>query len=736
MTSRRNVLKIAGLLGGATIVGGTLATGPAYALDKTARTPRSFKAAFVTDVHINVTPGAADTNLSAVFADMQAQSADFVVNAGDITEFGSQLEFDNYRALIPSSLQPRIYHAAGNHESRWDPTGLQAFSDNFGAGPRSFDFGGVHFVILEAAPALQEAAYLGEDQLAWLDRDLSFGRSPKTPTVVILHYPMGEQNYYVNDADRFFETVKPYSVRAIFAGHVHRTDVRNINGITSVTGRSSKNEPTYYTFERVLDANRDVLEISMVQLPRTGTTAVRTAEVLATIDLGKGAVPHTQAPLGLSAEFDGATVSITGKLNNKSGTVRAEAQVWEQAAYARRSPGTWTALAIDGGLLSGSLDASALLPGTHRIRVRLVDGEGAYWEETLRVDRPGGTVTPLSTLQLDGVVQGGLVTAGGYVIATTDKGVVSALTVGSGSIRAAWSATIGPVHRQPAVSDDGGTIYVPSADRKLHALDAADGRERWATDLGGPSLAAPLVTKVDGEPRVVAIAVDQAHCLDSDGKILWTARIPVLFCGKPASDGNIVVIPAGDGQVYGFDARTGSRVWSFATNTRPDAYRRLIYGPWTSFVTAVDNGLALVGTVSNLHALDFATGSQAWSLPGSHVYTPPLVVGEHVLAIAERGQTSFVHAATGAVQWKGTSVPLSLDAGPVLRGVEAFHLGFTGMLAKVNLDSGQGTPLRQVTAAHIYSTPVLLEGVLVAAGQDGVIHALDLAGEASATPDR
>ncbi len=728
VTSRRTVLKLAGIFGGAIIVGDTLRMGPAYAVDETAREPRSFKAAFVTDTHIDVVPGIADTNLSAVFADIETQGADFVVNAGDVTNFGSELEFENYLALVPAALLPRIYHTAGNHEVRWDPTGRQEYQETFGVGPKSFDFGGVHFVILEPAHQLQEAAYLGKDQLEWLDSDLKKSSSPHTPTVILQHFPMGEQNYYVNDADQFFETVKPYSVRAIFAGHVHRTDVLDVNGIISVTGKAVKNEPGYYTLERIVDDSQDVLEISFVQLPRAGSPILRNVQPLATIDLSDHATAKKQAPRSLNAELRDGTITVAGLLGPNSGTISAQAQVWEQGAYARRSPGVWTTLTVVGADLSGTVDGSVLLPGHHRLRVRLIADDGGTWEETLELEKPGGAVAERSTLQLDGGVQGGLVTADGYVIATTDMGQVSALTVSANSIDKAWSVTVGPVFRQPAVAADGKTIYVPSADHYLHALRAGDGSELWATDLGGPSLAAPLVTEVDGEIRIVIVALNQAYCLDANGRTIWAVEIPVQSCGKPACDGEMVVIGAGDGRAYGLDARTGVTAWSFDTTTRTDDYRRLIYGPWTSFVTPAGNGLMLVATVTTLHALNATTGLQAWSLPGSHMYTPQLVVGEKVLAIAERGGTTLVDAATGAVNWTGNLVPVSLDAGPVLRGDDAFLVGFSGMLSKVNLGSGVVTQLRQVTKAQFYSTPVLAvdDTVLVVAGQDGVVHSLDI----------
>jgi len=49
------------------------------------------------------------------------------------------------------------------------------------------------------------------------------------------------------------------------------------------------------------------------------------------------------------------------------------------------------------------------------------------------------------------------------------------------------------VRSSPAVSPDGGTIYVGSDDNRLYAVDAADGTKKWRFDTGGNVISSPVV---------------------------------------------------------------------------------------------------------------------------------------------------------------------------------------------------------------------------------------------------
>ena len=57
-----------------------------------------------------------------------------------------------------------------------------------------------------------------------------------------------------------------------------------------------------------------------------------------------------------------------------------------------------------------------------------------------------------------------------------------------------WTyTTSGTVRSTPAVSNDGGTVYVGSEDNYLYAVDAADGSLKWKFNTGGKVNSSPVV---------------------------------------------------------------------------------------------------------------------------------------------------------------------------------------------------------------------------------------------------
>ncbi|MGH3176939.1 MAG: metallophosphoesterase, partial [Streptosporangiaceae bacterium] len=95
-----------------------------------------------------------------------------------------------------------------------------------------------------------------------------------------------------------------------------------------------------------------------------------------------------------------------------------------------------------------------------------------------------------------GVAGGGV--AGDVVVAASTSGDVAAVRVpadrGDRSVSWRWRAQFGPVYRRPGVSRDGRTLFVPSADRHLYALDASTGLVGWRFAADAPVLSQPLVT--------------------------------------------------------------------------------------------------------------------------------------------------------------------------------------------------------------------------------------------------
>lgn len=229
----------------------------------------------------------------------------------------------------------------------------------------------------------------------------------------------------------------------------------------------------------------------------------------------------------------------------------------------------------------------------------------------------------------------------------------------------AWSVDLGPeVRSSPVVAD--GTVLVSDGDGVVHALDAADGTERWREPLDVPSYAAAAIDDgvayvPDGSSQGGGIT---ARAL-SDGSERWRidehdlqARIPVLGDGRLFAFGNELV------QAVDVDQRR--TLWTTASVSV------------TSLSGAVSGNTLYVGALADpdegsdasfesrrrgVVALDVADGSEHWTFElGSFVSSSPAVVADTAYVGTDDDGVVAIDARQGEERWRfGTrgSVPAS-----------------------------------------------------------------------------
>jgi polyvinyl alcohol dehydrogenase (cytochrome) len=207
----------------------------------------------------------------------------------------------------------------------------------------------------------------------------------------------------------------------------------------------------------------------------------------------------------------------------------------------------------------------------------------------------------------------------------------------------------------------GGRIFVPSANRKVYALDAQSGCQYWSIETQAPVRTAITVVSLRGEKtRQVALFGDQrgnAYAVDaSSGELLWKVRIDnhvnAKIVGAPGySEGRVFVPltaaeegPAMDpkyeccsarGALVALDALTGKQIWKTYTiaeaphPTGKSSAGTQMWGPsgasiWSAPTIDLDRGVIYAGTGDNFSdpgtktsdavlAFDMKTGKILWS---------------------------------------------------------------------------------------------------------------------------
>jgi outer membrane protein assembly factor BamB len=710
----------AGALAGAAT--GVLASGPPGAAARPARS--GF--ALLGDTQIDVALPERTEWVGWVYQQISAADPQLVCHVGDIVEHGSVEEYDTYLSTIPVSLRQRIRHVPGNHDWRWDSTAGERYASLFGPRRYSFDFAGMHFVALDPSHLLQEPGGFGEPGISWLTRDLDQVR-PGMPIVLLCHFPFGGNNYYVSDQERLLELLDRYNVRAIFAGHVHAEEVQRFNGLTQLAVDDTRGAPIYYWVERVVTTGGPMLTVTAVQ--RTADGAPVSRPVLE-IPLAGPRTAVDGRPQAVRLAPSGAALAVSVRLDPLARAASVQAQLFPQHTYGLKDAGQWRDLSGDasGRRYTGTLDIAALPPGDHRMTVRVTNPEGAWYEQNRTFTLPDADQRLRWREQLGAPVQAGLAAGDDLLIAATTDGTVIGARPSRAGLGRRWQTRIGPVRGRPAFAPDGETVYLPSDDHHLYALDPASGRTRFTYDAGAPVLGSPLVTTIGGRDMVIFGAGEARHAIDAaTGAPVWTVSGQGMFTGRAASDGTRVYAGGGFGYAYAHDGRTGEVLWEYSTNTRTTAYSRLIYGPWADTLVVLPNGLVLVSTVANAFALEPATGEQRWSLAGSYIYAPKLRLDDGDLLMFDDGKRTAarVDPATGQVRWIADLAARPVNTGAAVHNGVAWVPGTTGLLVGVDVVTGAiRARLQLTTTAYCYSPPVVVGRTLLVGDQDGQLHGI------------
>ena len=180
--------------------------------------------------------------------------------------------------------------------------------------------------------------------------------------------------------------------------------------------------------------------------------------------------------------------------------------------------------------------------------------------------------------------------AGNADLANTREARNSAVTAANvASLAPAWSLPMpfGPGSSNAIVS--GGVVYHADQVTNVSAIDARTGALLWRNPINKPGLGQNGVTLANG--RILVGYRAQLTSLDAKtGRRVWTTSLTSPLEGAvdmaPLAWSNLVIVstapfststgfyqPGQRGVVFGLDARTGRRLWSFDTTAEPRAHR-------------------------------------------------------------------------------------------------------------------------------------------------------------------
>ena len=213
-----------------------------------------FRFAFWTDIHLEG-GGIRIDKFRATVAETRELAPDFVWAQGDISLEG---KMGAHYVECCAELDVPIRNGIGNHDllvNADDPR--SDYESLFGPGYYSFDWGGVHCVVLDGNRVVSNEVnwrsshgFFSEREIAWLEADLS-AKPPGAPVIVGVHVPLvstysdrrrgppgGLPQWIVSNRERVCEILAAHDTRLVLQGHLHENERIWRNGIEFVESQA------------------------------------------------------------------------------------------------------------------------------------------------------------------------------------------------------------------------------------------------------------------------------------------------------------------------------------------------------------------------------------------------------------------------------------------------------------------------------------------------------------------
>ena len=210
-----------------------------------------------------------------------------------------------------------------------------------------------------------------------------------------------------------------------------------------------------------------------------------------------------------------------------------------------------------------------------------------------------------------------------------------------------------------------GTVYIGSADKRLYAVDAGSGREKWHFDTKDIVRSTPAAA----EGRVFIGSYDHnVYAVDArTGAQIWKYDTLRDVVSSPLVAGGTVYIGSRCSDLFAFDAATGKIKWKF-----------FYWSSWVESSARIRDGILYVGSsdIQQLFAINAATGKKVWNFDtDGSAWSNPAVTDKRVYVgavgvldyfIPHHGGFFAVDRATGKEVWR---FPMGVIAGRDTYGV-------------------------------------------------------------------
>lgn len=652
-----------------------------------------------------------------------APKPSFVINTGDLTEFGFAGATSDYvEKVFFGGFGIPAYWTPGNHDMTWCAN-TNLMRKHYGGVNYAFTQGGVRFLCLNSATIQDPAPSFGPETLAFVSEELKKW-GPEKPVILAFHHPFVSKEFASqNDKDRLLGLLRPYNVIAVLCGHGHREAAWRAEGLDWIEGGSTfspkgatdgynlvtvgggRLKSTYYylnggrapkaLLDKAIPAKANYPEIK-IERPELvwdqleGDVRSGKVHVFATV---KGA--------------DGITSAVATFDDGARGALRIQVEAGQQELVAK-----------------GDVNVSGVAKGMHVLRVEFTGAKGEVYSGSFPFHRSFGDGAYMrAQFHCAGGIKATPRASEGLVYIGDLGGMFTAFETREGKTRGkVWTYDAGSEIAGGAALTPQGLIVFGTGAGDLIALNQ-DGKEVGRCSTGAAIYGSPVSDAQGicyaGNNQGELIAFDAAH-----GKLAWKKKIATQAIeSQPCVDGGRVYVGAWDGFVYCVNVSDGALVWK-----APGPYCQKVVN---RYYAPSDDGPKVAG--GKLWVADRSYRLGRYALDGK--YEGEVARGVAAVGVSEDGQALYLRRLSAGVMkigldgktvWENKEIAAGrIPTPPQEIGGKVYCVSNTGLLNVLDARNGKLLWRYQTTPGlFVFGGVAVQDGAVIVAGMDGQVTAI------------